>query len=220
MEQFLDQAEMLLRDVVQSHDISTLIILHRLRDLAEVLDNLKLYGECRLTGDCAIDLASALGRRSPEFRHEQAETLSLIAGLSVYQPRARSLFIQAVSVCEEEVANKASDPNKYKLLIVLHRAGFWASGRQRVQWLEPAVRLMAKDLPPKMVDPGLRSAIYNNYGNGLYALGQYANAMEAFQKAISLYRRWVINNPVKYNYNLVETLANVGATTCYAWKRW
>ena len=61
MEKYLDQAEILLQDVVQSRDISTLIVLHHLRDLAEVLDNLKLYDECRLTGNCALDLAEALG---------------------------------------------------------------------------------------------------------------------------------------------------------------
>ena len=68
MEQFLDQAEILLRDVVQSRDISTLVVLHHLRDLAEVLDKLKLYDECHLTGNCALDLAEALGRRSLEFK--------------------------------------------------------------------------------------------------------------------------------------------------------
>jgi hypothetical protein len=81
---FLDQAEILLRDVVQSRDVSTLVVLHHLRDLAKVLDKLRLYDECRLTGNCALDLAEALSRRLFEFREEQAETLSLIAELSVY----------------------------------------------------------------------------------------------------------------------------------------
>ena len=106
MEEFLDQAEILLENVAQSRDMSTLVVLHHLRDLSRVLDNLKLYDECRLTGNCALDLAEALGRRSLEFRLEQAETLALIAGLSVYQPRARTLFIQAVSIGEEVVENK------------------------------------------------------------------------------------------------------------------
>ena len=61
MEEYLDQAEILLQNVVQSHDISTLVVLHHLRDLAEVLDDLKLYDECRLTGNCALDLTEALG---------------------------------------------------------------------------------------------------------------------------------------------------------------
>jgi len=212
MEQFLDQAEILLRGVVQSHDISTLVILHRLRDLAGVLDNLKLYDECRMTGDCALDLAEALGRRSLEFRHEQAETLSLIAGFSVYQPRARTLFIQAVSICEEVVANNASHSSKCSILFVLCRATYMASAQDRVQWLGFAVQLMTKGLPPTMVDPRLHSTIYNNYGTGLHELKQYANALEAYDEAISHYRGWVINNPVKYNYNLVEALTNVGVT--------
>src|SRR5258706_739354 len=90
IDEYLDQAEILLQDVLQSRDISTLVVLHHLRDLAEVLDNLTLYDECRLTGNCAIDLAEALGRRSLEFRQEQAETLAIIAGLSVYELRART----------------------------------------------------------------------------------------------------------------------------------
>jgi len=108
MEKYLDRAKILLQDVVQSRDIPTIIVLNHLRDLTKVLDNLKLYDECRLTGDCALDLAEALGQRSLEFRHEQADTLALIAGISVYQPRAHTLFIQAVSICEEVMENNAS----------------------------------------------------------------------------------------------------------------
>ena len=108
MEEYLDQAEILLRDVIQSRDTSTLVVLRHLCYLAVVLDNLKLYDECCLTGNCALDLAEALVRRSLEFRQKQAETLALIAGLSMYQPRARTLFIQAVSICEEVVANNPS----------------------------------------------------------------------------------------------------------------
>ena len=137
MEQFLDRAEILLQDVIQSRDISTLVVLHRLRDLAEVLDNLKMYDECRLTGDCALDLAESLGRRSIEFRNEQAETLALNAGLSTYQPCARALFIQAVSISKEVVANNASHSNQINLLIVLSRAGYWSvccNSDRGVQW--------------------------------------------------------------------------------------
>ena len=98
----------MLRDVVQSRDISTLVVLHHSCDLTEILDKLKLYDKYHLTGDCALDLAEALSRRPLEFRQEQAETFALGAGFSVYQPRARTLFIQAVSLCEEAVANGAS----------------------------------------------------------------------------------------------------------------
>jgi len=153
MQKYLDRAENLLRDVVQSRDISTLVVLDNLRGLTKVLDNLKLYDECRLTGDCALGLAEALGRRSLEFRQEQAETLSLIAGLSVYRPRARTLFIQAISICEEVVENNASHSNKFTLLIVLSRAGYWASDHLCAQWLGRAVQLMTKELPPTMVHP-------------------------------------------------------------------
>jgi len=125
MEEFLDRAEILLRDVFQSRDISTLVVLNRLCDLAEVLDDLNLYDECLLTGNCALDLAEALTRRSLEFKKEQAETLALIAGLSVYKPRARTLFTQAVSICEEAVEDNPSQSNKDNLLNVLDFAGYW-----------------------------------------------------------------------------------------------
>ena len=212
METFLDQAEILLRDVIQSRDISTLVILHRLRDLSDVLDILELYDECRLTGSCALDLAEALGRQSLEFKHEQAETLALIAGLSVYQPRARTLFTQAVSICEEVVANNASHSTRYSFLNVLSRAGYWASGHLRAQWLERAVQLMTKELPWTMVNPKLRSVIYNNYGNGLYKLAQYAGAVEAYQEAISICRMLALDNPTKYNPYLTQALTNMGIT--------
>jgi len=215
MEKYLDQAEILLRDVVQSRDISTVVILHRLRDLAEILDNLKLDDECRLTADCALDLAEALGRRSLEFRHEQAETLALIAGLSVYQPRARTLFIQAVSICEEVVANNASYSNKTSLLIVLVRAGYWALGHSDAfctLWLGRAVQLMTKELPPAMVHPHFRSTIYYTYGNGLYKLKQYSDALEAYHEAISIHRTSENNAPAGNNHYIAQILMSMGIT--------
>jgi len=210
MQKYLDQAENLLRDVVQSRDISTLVVLHHLRDLAKVLDNLKLYDECHLTGNCALDLAEALGRRSLEFRHEQAETLELVAGLSVYQPRARTLFIQAISICEEVVENNASHSNKYKLLMVLDRAAYWAQDHLSAQWLERAIQLMTKELPPAMVHPHSRSVIYYNYGNGLCQLKQYSNAFVAYHVAVSISRTLADNDPAKHNFHVAKTLMNMG----------
>ena len=212
MEEYLDEAEKLLQNVVQSRDISTLVVLHHLRDLAEVLDNLKLYDECRLTGNCALDLAEALGRRSLEFRREQAETLALVAELSVYQPRARTLFIQAVSICEEVVANDVSHSNKKAFLEVLGSASYWTSDHLSIQWLERAVQLMTKELPPAMVHPNFRSTIYYNYGNRLRKLGQYLNALEAYHEAISICRTVVNNNPAKSDLSIANILMNMGIT--------
>jgi len=214
MEKYLDRAEILLRDVVQSRDIPTIVVLNHLRDLTKVLDNLKLYDECRLTGNCALDLAEALGRRSLEFRHKQAETLALIAGLSVYQPRARTLFIQAISICEEVVENNASHSNKHKLLLVLESAAYWALDHLTAlssQWRERAIQLMTKELPPTMVHPHFRSAIYHNYGYGLCRLKQYSNAVEASHEAVSIRRTLVDNDPAKYNFAFARALMNMGA---------
>jgi len=213
MEKYLDRAEILLRDVVQSRDIPTIVVLNHLRDLTKVLDNLKLYDECRLTGNCALDLAEALGRRSLEFRQEQAETLALIAGLSVYQPRARTLFIQAISICEELVENNASHSNKHKLLLVLESAAYWALDHLTAlssQWRERAIQLMTKELPPTTVVPHFRSVIYNNYGDGLRRLKQYSDAFEAYHEAVSIRRTLVDNDPAKYKIYFAETLMNMG----------
>ena len=210
MEEYLDRAEILLRDVIQSRDISTLVVLYHLRDLAEVLDSLKLYDECRLTGNCALDLAEALGRQSLDFRKEQAETLALIAGLSVYEPRARTLFLQAISICEEVVENHASHSNKITLLNVLRRGGDCALAHLSAQWLERAIQLMTNELPPTMVHPDLRGDIYCNYGTSLVMLKQHAHAAEAYHESVSIYRILVSNNPTKYNFRLAGTLVNTG----------
>ena len=210
MEEYLDQAEALLRDVVQSRDISTIVVLHQLRGLTKVLDKLKLHDECRLTGNCALDLAEALGRRSVEFRREQAETLALIAALPVYQPRSRTLFIQAVSICEEVVADDASHSSKITFLNVLNRAGHYGPDDLRLQWLLHAGELMTRELPPTMVDPGIRSTIYNNYGHSLNELKQHTSAVEAFNEAISIRRILATNDPTRYNPPLVRALRHKG----------
>ena len=210
MEEYLGQAEILLGDVVQSRDISTLVVLHHLRNLAEVLDNLKLYDECRLTGNCALDLAEALSRRSLEFKQEQADTLALIAGLDAYEPRARTLFVQAVLICDEVVENDASHSNKYSLLYVLGRAS--SCVLDNAQWLERAVQLMTKEIPPTMVNPDFRSSVYTIYGNSLRRFDQYAHATEAYYESISIRRPLVNSNPAKHSYHFAQTLYNMGST--------
>ncbi len=169
-----------------------------------------MYDECRLTGNCALDLAEALSRRSLEFRQDQAKTLALIAGLTVYRPHARTLFIQAVSICEEVVANDASHSNKLTLLSVLGRAGYQASDHLGAQWLGRAVQLMTKVLPPTMVPLAFSCAIYYNYGVCLHQLEQYADALEVYHESVSIRRTLANVNPAKYNYYLTLTLMNVG----------
>ena len=210
MEEYLDQAETLLRDVIQSRDISTLVVLRHLCYLAAVLDNLKLYDECGLAGNCALDLAEALVRRSLEFRQAQAEALALIAGLSVYQPRARTLFTQAVSICEEVVENNPSQSNKYRFLLVLDRAGDCASAHLGAQWVGRAVQLMTEELPPTIVQPDFRAGTYNNYGFLLRQLEQHSNAIEAYHESVSIRRTLIVNHPTKHNFSLAETLMNMG----------
>ena len=212
MEEYLDEAESLLQNVVQSCDISMLVVLHHIHDLAEVLDNLKLYDECCLMGNCTLDLAKALVWQSLEFRQEQADTLALVARLTVYQPRARTLFIQAISICEEVVANNASDSNNNVFLFVLGRAGSSTSDHLSTQWLGRAVQLMTKELPPTMVHPENHAIIYYNYGNGLHRLKQYTNALEAYHEALSICCTLVNNNLAKSNLHLVETFINMGKT--------
>ena len=210
MREYLDQAELLLRDVVQSRDISTVAVLRHLLDLARILDDLKLYDECRLTGNCAFDLAEALVRRSHEFRQEQVETLVVIAELSVYQPRARTLFTQAISICEEVVADTPSHSNKFMFFHVLDRAGHCTSGYLGAQWVGRAIQLMTEELPPTIVHPDFRAAMYNNYGVFLRRLERHADAIGAYHEAISICRTLANNNPAKYNVYLARTLMNIG----------
>jgi len=212
MEQFLDQAEGLLQDIVQCKDISTLDVLYRLRDLAMVLGNLELHDECRLIGNFALDLAEALGRQSLGFRRHQAETIALIAVLHAYRPRARTLFIQAVSICDEVVASHPSDPNKNALLGILHRAGYWLKGDPElsVHWLERAVKLMTKDLPSTMVTTTFRSVTYFNYGVDLRRLKRYVDAVEVHRHAVSIRRTLVTGDPIKHTPYLARALENIG----------
>ena len=199
MEEYLDRAERLLWDVVQSRDIPPLDVLHRLRDLAEVLDGLKLYDECRLAGNCALDFAEALGQRSLEFRREQGATIALIAELSVYRPRACTLFIQAVSISEEVVAYNPSHSNKYGLLFMLYKANHWVSDPLRAQWLERAVQLMTRELPSSTVHPAFRSGIYRDYENARCRLREYAYATEAAKVGFGRQLEWTSDTGRTYN---------------------
>jgi tetratricopeptide (TPR) repeat protein len=212
MEQFLDQAETLLRDVTRSHSTSMIVALHRLRDLAEVLDNLELYDECRLAGNCALDLVRALGQWSLEFKQEQADTLALIAGLSAYQPSARTFFIEAVTIYQGMVAEDTSYSRKLSLLSVLGRASYWADDHPELgaQWLEQAVQLMTNELPSTMVPAGFSSSTYHNYGICLGKLEHYDKAMEMSHIAVSLYRTLANENPVAYTSRLAGALMNMG----------
>ena len=206
MEEYLDEAEKLLRDAAQSCDVSVLVVL---RDLAAVLDDLKLNDECRLAGDLALDFAQVLGRQSPEFRQKQAETVAHIAGLSAYQSHARTLFTLAVSISEEVVANNSSHSNKEGLFLILSRAGAKYPGLLRVQWLETAVRLMTKELPQTMVEPIFCSVIYNNYGIGLSEIKQYSSSLEAYEKALSI--RHTLAKDHSYDLNFACMVANMGS---------
>ena len=136
----------------------------------------------------------------------------------MYQPRARALFIQAVSICEEVVANNASHSNKMLFLFVLGRAGPSTVDTLSTQWLERAVQLMTKELPPTMVNPNFCSFIYEHYGAILSLLKQYSKALEAFHEAISIRRTLVNNNPAKSNLHLAETFRNMGVTLRYLGK--
>ena len=212
MEQFLDQAETLLQGVTQSRNTSAIVTLHRLRDLAEVLDNLELYDECRLAGNSALNLVGALGRWSLEFKQEEADTLALIAGLSAYQPTAREFFTKAVIICREMVAEDTSYSRKLSLLSVLGRAAYWADGHPELgaQWLGQAVRLITTEIPSAMVPAGFSSSTYHNYGICLGKLGRYNEAMEMSCIAVPIYRTLAKDNPVTYTSRLASALVNMG----------
>jgi len=216
METFLDQAESLMQDIVQSRHTSMIIVLYRLRDLARVLDNLKLGNECRLAGDCALKLAVVLGKRSHELKRDLAGTMALIAGLSVYQPRARDLFSKAVTICEEVDAMEPSVASKMTLFTVLARAGCWSKDypHRGAQWLEDASQLITTGLLSTTVPPLLCSVIFNTYANYLYALGRYAEAVVVCQNAFTIQYSLVIDSPAKHTSSLVRSLTIRGDSHC------
>ena len=94
--------------------------------------------------------------------------------------------------------------------MVLGRAGSRNSDHLGTQWLGYAIQLMTKELPPTMVHPHFRSAIYYNYGCRLHQLKQYSNAFEAFHEAVSIHRTLVVNDPANHNFYLAQTLMNMG----------
>jgi tetratricopeptide (TPR) repeat protein len=100
--------------------------------------------------------------------------------------------------------------NKNKLLVVWDRAGYCASDHLRAQWLERAIQLMTKEIPPTMVHPAFRINIYNNYGNALHWLKQCPNVLEAYRDAISLCRALGDNSLAKYNHYHARALMNMG----------
>jgi hypothetical protein len=188
MEEQLKQANDLLQAMVESREVPTIEAIHRLCDLATVLDELMLQEECIVVGGCAMNLAQALGVRGLEFQKEQAQTIAHIAGLGVYKSQACPLFTQAISVCEAFVAEDSSNIAKLTLFEILHEAGF-IKGHDalRVQWLGRAIDLIA-ELPSAMVHEIIRGVVYLNYGSTLVSLKADTKALEAMETAVTLWR--------------------------------
>jgi tetratricopeptide (TPR) repeat protein len=213
MEEQLKQAEDLLQAMVESRDVPTIEAIHRLCDLATVLDQLKLQDECIVVGDCAMKLAQALGLRALEFQKEQAQTIARIAGLDVYQSRACPLFIQAISVCEAFLIEDGSNSAKMTLLEILGQAGT-IEGHDTlcVQWLGRAIDLIA-ELPSAMVTDLFHGVVYSNYGFSLGRLKADTKALAAREKAVTFWRSLSkgLDQNI-YSENLAFALHNYGAT--------
>jgi len=214
MEEFLQKAQTLLQQMVDSRDAPTIVVARRLRDLAIVLDRLSLSAECVLVSHCALNLTSAIAPWSLELQLQYAETLALIAKLSPYQPHARTLFLRAISLCEKVVAKDGSHSNKKSLLGILDRAGYWSTEHPDlgVQWLGQAIRIMTTELPSVMVNDYTRSRIYLYHGNRLSGLGRLSEAVAVGQTAISLGRALSGRNPVKGKEILSSALFDLGNT--------
>jgi len=192
IEDLLNSAKELLQNMIEAKNVPTIEAIHRLRDLATVLDQLKLQDECMVVGNCAIKLAQALGLRAEEFQWELAQTMTLIAILGAYESRMRPLFIQAISICEASVIEDGSALAKMKLFLVLRYAGTYATKYPALsaQWLGRAIDLIA-ELPPALVTilPNEHHGIiYGSYGMSLCKLKQYPKALAAQEHAVALYR--------------------------------
>jgi tetratricopeptide (TPR) repeat protein len=212
MGEFLQAAQDLLQQMVDSWDAPTIVVAHRLRDLAIVLDELSLATECVLAGNCALSFFTVIAPWSLKLQLEQAETLALIAKLSSYEPHARTLFLQAISLCEQVVAKDGSPSKKVSLLGILDRAGGWSVEHPDLgmQWLGQAIRIMTTELPTSMVDDYTRSRIYLHYGSRLSRLGRFSEAIDAAEKAVSLRRALSGKDPVRGKEALSQALGNLG----------
>jgi len=196
MEEFLAGAEMLLQNIIESRDVSTIAAVLQLRQLAQALDYLRLEDECRLVGNCTLNLSQAQALRSLEFRLEYAQTIAVIAGLSVYQPQIRTLFTQAIAICEEVVAEDGSDSNKETLLVVLSAAGCSTTNQPalRVEWFSRALKIMTTELPLTSFTVDYFRAIYLGYSDVLFRIGRYSEAVEAGRDAVFYNHTSVENN--------------------------
>jgi tetratricopeptide (TPR) repeat protein len=214
MEQQLQEAKALLQAMIESRNIPTIEAIHRLCDLAIVLDQLKLQEECLVVGDCTIKLAQALGSRGVGFQKEQAETISLISGLDVYQSRACPLFIQAISICEAFVIEDSSDSAKMVLVETLDEAGDRVKGHDALcaQWLSRAIDPIA-GLPSAIVTDYFCAGVYFNYGVMLTRLKEHQRALAADERAVASYHSLVSHDggPM-YKEGLAGTLHNCGNT--------
>jgi tetratricopeptide (TPR) repeat protein len=213
MEEQLKQAEDLLQAMVESRDVPTIEAIHRLCDLATVLDGLELQEECIMVGGCAMKLAQALGLRALEFQKEQAQTIAHIAGLGVYQSRACPLFIQAISICEAFVIEDGSRSAKMTFLEILGQAGSSeVHDTLCVQWLGRAIDLTT-ELPLAMVPDTFRGVVYTNYGASLRKLKADTKALAACEKAVTFWGS--LSKGLDQNIyieNLAVALSNYGAT--------
>ena len=189
MKEQLEQAKDLLQAMIEAKDVPTIEVIHRLCDLANVLDDLKLQEECIVVGDCAMKLARALGSRAVEFQKEEAETIMLIACLNVYKSRACPLFIQAISICDAFVVMDGSDIAKVSLLYALGAAGAHVQipAALRAQWLGRAADLIS-EIPSAMVTNEHRGFIYIFYGVALRILKEDSKALVATERAVAFFR--------------------------------
>ena len=209
----LEQAKDLLHAMIEAKDVPTIEVIHRLRDLAKVLDHLKLQEECLVVGDCAMKLARAFGSRAVEFQKEEAQTILVIAGLSVYKSRASLLFIQAISIFDGFVILDGSDTAKVTLLNALDRAGAHDEIPPALcaQWLGRAVDLISK-VPSPMVTNELRGSVYINYGWALYELEATSEALAAKERAVEFYRSlYAGHGRMMYKNGLALALSNYGS---------
>ena len=214
LEDLLKAAKELLQDMIEAKNVPIIEAIHRLRDLARVLDRLKLQEECLVVGDCAINLAQALGLRAREFQWELAWTISFIAGLDAYELRMRPLFIQAISICEASVIEDESNFAKMNLLLVLRYAGTFANNYPALsaQWLGRAIDLIA-ELPSAILTDACHSEIYSSYVLSLCKLKQYPKALAAGEHAVALIRSLASkHDEPRYKLVLARTLQVHGRT--------
>lgn len=211
LEGWLDEAERLLQEMLALKEVSTLVVVHRLRDLARVLDSLKLEDECRLAGNCALNLAYALTLSGQEFRSEQASVIQILAPLLPYSSQRLSLFKQSIMIWEELVNENSSTPNRAGLISALCSADYHSSTTEmQFDYIARAMKQLEHFNPVTVYDYNLVAYFLSNRSIALISVGRYSEADKFGEMAVEKCRELASSDTSFFKHRLAHACSAYG----------